>query len=244
MKQVISFCLFGDESRYVEGAVKNTVLAKKYMPDWECWFYVPANYPGEIIDRLLEAGNAKVIKIRQPIDFTFTLSRFLVFSDTSVDRAIVRDTDSRLSAREIKCVQEWIDSDLDFHIIKDHPTGMWGAKADAIRNIKELMDIFLNPPAELEIDRNQRGVDQEFLGEKVYPIAIESCLYHSEYYHCKIKGNSIQKKFPTEDRFPRNHIGAALTENDEYYYKIDRMDIYTSTGSFLYQYDFDLLGEE
>ena len=250
MKKVISFCLFGLDSRYVEGAVKNVQLAKQYMPDWECWFYVPRNYPNEITQRLEEAGNAVIKYIQHPSNFIFTMFRFLVFADPSVDIAIVRDADSRISAREIKCVEEWIESGLDFHVIKDHPTGhsavmsagMWGAKANALRNIEDIIKTFLNPPAELKIDRNQRGVDQEFLGEKIYfPLAMESCMYHSEYYHCKILGNSIQKKFPTPDRFPRNHIGAALTADDEYYYEVDRKDVYSVTKSYAYEYDFDLL---
>lgn len=253
MKKVISFCLFGLEPRYIDGAVKNIEIAKQYMPDWECWFYVPANYQQEIIDRLESAGNVFIKRIQHPSNFIFTMFRFLVFADPSVDIAIVRDVDSRISAREIKCVEEWIESGLNFHIIKDHPTGhsalisagMWGAKADSLRDIKEIMDDFLNPLPELGVDRNQRGVDQEFLGERIYyPLVMESCLYHSEYYHCKIKGDSIQKKFPTPDRFPRNHIGAALTADDEYYYDVDRKDVYSVTKSYSYEYDFDLLEEK
>lgn len=249
MKKVISFCLFGVDERYTIGAIKNAKLAKQYMPDWECWFYVAKNVPEEIIRELEEVGNTKIIHIKRPHNFTFTLARFLVFTDKTVERAIIRDTDARISARDILCINEWIESDLDFHIIKDHPTGhsavmsagMWGAKADALRNINEIMDMFLNVPAHLDVNRNQRGVDQEFLGEKIYPIAIESCLYHSEYYHCKIKGNSIQKRFPSPDRYPDNHIGAALDKDDNYVYKVDGSLALSKNGNTKYIYDFDLL---
>jgi hypothetical protein len=242
MKKVISFCLFGMDDKYIKGALKNIELAKQYMPDWECWFYVPANYPQEIIEPMQKFDNVKIIKIRKPTNFIFTMYRFLVFTDPTVDVAIIRDTDARIGGRDILCINEWLESGLNFHVIKDHPTGhsavmsagMWGARADALRWIGDEMEHFLSRP---DVDRNQRGVDQEFLGERINPIILDSCMYHSEYYHCKTLGDSVQKKFPSKDRYPKNHIGAALTEDDYYYYALDdKINNYQP-----YEYDFDLL---
>ena len=48
---------------------------------------------------------------------------------------ISRDADSRLSLREKEAVEKWINSDKDFHIMRDHPHhyypilgGTWGFK--------------------------------------------------------------------------------------------------------------------
>lgn len=46
--------------------------------------------------------------------------RFLVASDTTVDRYIIRDVDSRLNARDRLAVEEWIKSKQSIHILRDH----------------------------------------------------------------------------------------------------------------------------
>ena len=50
------------------------------------------------------------------------LWRFLVASDASVDRYVVRDADSRVSAREKAAVDAWARSGLAFHVMRDHPS--------------------------------------------------------------------------------------------------------------------------
>ena len=61
---------------------------------------------------------------------------YQVASDPSVDRYVVRDTDSRLNARERFAVEEWIQSGTAVHAMRDHPKhypnpimgGCWGAR--------------------------------------------------------------------------------------------------------------------
>ena len=48
--------------------------------------------------------------------------RFTVASDPSVTRYIMRDVDSRLSAREKLAVDEWVRSGRKFHVMRDHPS--------------------------------------------------------------------------------------------------------------------------
>lgn len=252
MKKVISYCLFGNMEMFNQGALINARLAKKYMPDWECWFFVAANTYKPVVEELEKMDNVRIIYTGKPGDFTFTLRRFEVFSYPEVDVAIVRDVDSRISGRDILCINEWMEdrfNKLNFHIIKDHPhghsavmsAGMWGAKADAIRWIKEEIEHFLSRPG---VNRNQRGVDQEFLAERVHPRIIDNVLYHSTYYTNKTIGDSVSKNFPSLDRYPDNHIGAALDENDNYFYKVDAEAAISKNGSRKYVYDFDLLERE
>ena len=94
--------------------------------------------------------------------------RFLVADDAAVDRYIVRDTDSRLNARERFAVEEWIESGKvcvwkggginageilpasfspqGIHSIRDHPNhdrplngGLWGGKHGAIKNMGRMI---------------------------------------------------------------------------------------------------------
>jgi hypothetical protein len=46
--------------------------------------------------------------------------RFLVAADSTVDRFIIRDVDSRLNARDRLAVEEWIQSKLAVHVLRDH----------------------------------------------------------------------------------------------------------------------------
>ena len=38
-KKVISFSVYGEDSKYLLGAIKNVDIAKKYYPGWVCRFY-------------------------------------------------------------------------------------------------------------------------------------------------------------------------------------------------------------
>ena len=57
-----------------------------------------------------------------------------VAGDAAVQRFVARDVDSRLSFREKMAVDEWVESGLRLHVMRDHPShknhpmaaGMWG----------------------------------------------------------------------------------------------------------------------
>ena len=46
--------------------------------------------------------------------------RFFPLDDPTVDVWLSRDADSRLSAREAGFVNQWLESEKSFHIIRDH----------------------------------------------------------------------------------------------------------------------------
>ena len=65
--------------------------------------------------------------------------RFLPLGDPTVSMFAVRDSDGRLSLREKAAVEEWINSSLPFHAMRDHPVhsspilaGLWGGNNDII----------------------------------------------------------------------------------------------------------------
>ena len=110
--------------------------------------------------------------------------RFLAASDPTVDVMISRDADSRLHGREKAAVDEWLDSTYLFHIMRDHQYhgihilgGMWGAKKGILNNI----DITI---------RNYNkgdflGVDQNFLGEYIYPLVFQHSMVHDDFFEKK-----------------------------------------------------------
>lgn len=137
MKKVISFSVWGTNPDYLRGAEKNAILAKDIYPGWETWFYVEQ---GTQVN--LEATCTKVIYYDHEVGSNGMFQRFRPMQDPSVDVFVSRDCDSRLSDREYQAVLQWLNSDKQFHAMRDHPAhgipvlgGMWGAKRDHLINL-------------------------------------------------------------------------------------------------------------
>ena len=99
-KRVISFGLYGTREKYTIGAVHNAELVGKYFPGWICRYYVTSDVPESILDSLRKAG-AEIENVPKGMGYSSGMFwRFMVAGDSSVDRFIVRDVDSRLNARD------------------------------------------------------------------------------------------------------------------------------------------------
>jgi hypothetical protein len=216
MKKIISFSLWGNNPKYTIGAIKNAELAKTIYPDWICRFYCGKSVPSDIIEKLKTYNNVEVIEMEENGDWTGMFWRFYACEDSDV--MISRDTDSRLNLREKNAVDEWLTSDKDFHIMRDHPYhntlilgGMWGVRNGILKNILTL------------IENYNKGdfwqVDQNFLREKIYPIVVNTTYVHDSYHNF----NLWSKKFSTE-RINQEFVGDVFNENDirhpEYYKNI------------------------
>ena len=60
--KVISFSLWGDNTRYTLGALQNASLAKIVYPDWVCRFYVGQSTPRLVVEMLKEFGNVEIVR--------------------------------------------------------------------------------------------------------------------------------------------------------------------------------------
>ncbi|MGN7072629.1 tetratricopeptide repeat protein, partial [Neisseria sp. P0001.S004] len=117
-KRIISFSLFGNNSKYIEPAVLNTQLAPVLFPGWTCRFYVDDSVSAEAIQRFRNNG-AEVIKVGAPLDnWPGTMWRFLAINDPEVEYVIFRDADSIICYRDAAAVSEWIKSSTLFHTIR------------------------------------------------------------------------------------------------------------------------------
>ena len=169
MKKVICFSLWGDNPTYTIGAIKNAKLAEEIYPGWICRYYVGKSTPTEIINQLMEFKNTEVFIMNESGNWTGMFWRFYAASDQNVSVMISRDTDSRLTKREKAAVDEWLASDKDFHIMRDHPQhateilgGMWGVRNRLLIG----MVSGINDYAKGDFWQ----VDQNFLREKIYSI--------------------------------------------------------------------------
>ena len=173
---IISFSLWGNNPIYIIGAIKNAILAKEIYPNWICRFYIDSIANNNINIKYLKLLDNTEILFNDIVgDWTFNIKRFLPIVDKDVDCFISRDCDSRLSFREKQAVDEWINSDKTFHIMRDHPfqfnypilAGMFGSKKTSINN-----NIFND-----NINQGHFS-DQIFLQKYIYPLANYDCLIH------------------------------------------------------------------
>lgn len=140
-----------------------------------------------------------------------------MFDDPSIERFLVRDTDSKFTSREVDMVHEWEESGKPFHIIRDNPShnvpilgGTWGAIPGCIPQFRERMAWWLSNVKPDE--RNPRGLfhgtDQIFLAGVAWPFIEKNHLAHVQ-AGCdslKFTGNEIEVPPPADGHY----VGAVL----------------------------------
>lgn len=230
MKQAISYSLYGNDNRYLIGAIKNAILAQKHFAGYEVRFYTGQSVPEWTTSTLALFENVKILKEEGPEDHTAKLWRFKAFADENLDIVLSRDADARLTDRERKAHEEFLTSGLDFHIMKDHPSGheyqiSAGMFAGKTRAIPEWAQLLQQIQA-----KNYYTQDQDWLAQIIYPKIRHSCLIHDEYYKTEAEGSSQVKPFPTAKEATLHHIGAALEANDEYVFDVDKTMAKAETG--------------
>lgn len=207
MNKIIAFSLWGNDPKYTIGAIRNAELANKLFPEWRCHFYVGEDVSEEIKSELLNL-NSLIIEMGGS-GWNGMFWRF--FAADSNDIMISRDTDSRLGLREKAAVEEWLKSDKDFHIMRDHPYhaieilgGMWGARNGILKGIKGMIANYDKGDYD-----NKHQVDQNFLREIVYPLVKNNSFVHDEFFD--------KSPFPANApaRTELNFVGNAFTENDK-----------------------------
>ena len=210
MNNIIAFSLWGDNPMYWVGALRNIEQVKKYFPSWICRFYIDKNSDQNLIETI-KGDNVEVILVDSKDSFHGMFWRFWASEDQDVDIFLSRDCDSRFSDREVSAINEWLDSDKDFHIMRDHPYhqvpilgGMWGCRNGLMRKIN-LSD---------EINKwdkyERKGIDQDFLGQVIYPLVKNNSFEHSEF---GLNYGTETKPFPTE-RNNYEFVGDVFDENE------------------------------
>lgn len=180
MKKLICFSLWGDNPKYTIGAIRNAELIKTVYPGWKARFYCGTSVPQSIISELLKL-NSEVIVMSVPGDWSGMFWRFEAIAEPDVEVMLSRDTDSRLSVREAKAVNQWLSTDKLFHVMRDHPEhnteilgGMWGVRKPLLQDIKQLLEAY------------KKGdfwqVDQNFLREIVWPRVAHTVCTHDPFF--------------------------------------------------------------
>jgi hypothetical protein len=210
MKNIVAYSLWGDHPMYWVGAIRNIEQIKEYFPDWICRFYIDKNCNQDLINTI-KGDNVEVVLVDSKDSFHGMFWRFWAAEEQETDIFLSRDCDSRFSNREVSAIKEWLESDKDFHIMRDHPYhsvpilgGMWGCRNGLMRKIG------LSNLIEKWGKYERKGIDQEFLGTIVYPLIIDNVIEHSEF---GLRYGGEIRKFPTE-RMNYEFVGDVFDENE------------------------------
>lgn len=185
MVNVFSFCIFGSNKKYWKGLLQNIELIKTFFPGWEIWVYIGNDIPEELecalekeplVRRIYTGKKGMVNKVY----------RFFPIDSNEVNICISRDCDSRIHARDRACIQEFIESDMKFHIIRDHPNhfhkimaGMFGIKQGLLSyKIQEAYEWWKENHASDDF-----WDDTFFLVDVIYPDVKLESIVHDDYFH-------------------------------------------------------------
>jgi hypothetical protein len=205
----LSFSLWGDKPIYNVGAIRNSELWKEIYPDWQMVVYYDNTVPVETIKKLDENCVITIDMTEKNLYGMFW--RFYATDLPNSEYCSFRDCDSRISEREKKSVDEWIDSGKSLHVMRDHPYhgipygndrlgilgGMWGIKSNSLP-ITDMIDKFKK-------DKNlSYGSDQTFL-KTIYTVLIDDRFTNDDFF----------EKIPfTINRINGRFIGERIDEND------------------------------
>lgn len=235
MKKVISFSIYKapknweismetNYKKYILGLYENLKLIKKIYPDWYVFLYHDKNLNPDDLLKLKEYEKFKNILIDDE-NLNAMQWRFLPLSEDDVGLFISRDADSRVSVREKKSVDEWIESNNIIHIMRDHPHhcysilgGMWGMKKIESFNIEKEIKMY-NKSKKFDFEKNwfDKWWDMNFLKDVIYPKFLSSSYINCS-YNCI---ENFSKKF-TLDRENNHFIGEIFDENNQrgYHYNL------------------------
>ena len=107
MKKLICFSLWGDDKKYLHGALENAELSKRFYPDWRCRYYISRdNTPKNICEKLNSYDNCEIVWNDETNSQSQRILRFAPLCENDVDYFIVRDLDSRVGEREAALVHD------------------------------------------------------------------------------------------------------------------------------------------
>ena len=180
--KVFSFCLYGTQAKYCQGMIENLKMIEKHYPDWMVYVACGNDVPQHYIDLMQGYSNCQLNKL--PLKGIELMNyRFFAIDDAQVEVMFSRDADSRINGRDRFCINEFLNSDKQFHIIRDHyhhkqliMGGMWGCKHGVLPfKIQERFERYRQGR-----NMNAYSADQSFLAAVVYPIIKDKVLIHSD----------------------------------------------------------------
>ena len=206
-ENVIAYCLWGNDHRYLVPLLENARIQPHIFPGWTMRLYHDATVAQDFLSQLAKLGVQFVNKTLQPDvpEHRKLLWRFEVIADPGVRRFLIRDADSLLSVKERVAVDAWLQSRYHFHAMRDwfsHTdlllAGMWGGVGNILPPTETLMQAY----TAWRVENNH--VDQDVLSETVWPTIRRNCLIHDSVFTGCLGSVAFP---PFGDQPPGYHIG-------------------------------------
>lgn len=205
-RNIIAFSLWGDRPEYVTGAIVNAQIAKHLYMRWTARFYCDRSVPADAIAALQAFGAQVVMMEGLALAALRPMWRFFVSDDPGVNVFVCRDADSRLNAKELLAVSDWLGSGKRFHVMRDHVlhhelilAGMWGGTAGVLPNIRDYL-------VGAKGYHDNRFMDQAFLAEQVWPMILDDVTVHDSVFGFPQSGG-----FPAGYELPGTiHVGGGV----------------------------------
>ena len=206
---LVSYSLYGNDPKYVIGAIKNAAFIQQLGPAWQAIFYLSSEIPDQIELELVKLGSL-VKRWESNWHQNGMFWRFSAINDFEYDFVIIRDVDSRISERELNCLSEWFKSGKMLSVIRDHPHhnalilgGLWGVSS----KVKESEINWKNS----ENFSVGHGQDQVFLKKEVYPVLRRSMYLNDAFFSLP----RSKYRFPT-NRNGLGFVGESVNESEDF----------------------------
>ena len=162
--KVFSLCLYGTEPNYYTGLLENIAIIKEHYPEFTIVVHKGFCDPTWVIPEGVE------VNITNREGAINALLRYLSLCTAEV--GFVRDTDSRITARDRWCIDEFLKSDKSYHSIRDHYWHQSKLMAGTFGWKKPLS--LMMPTHEVPY-----GYDEQFLTQCVYEQIKPELLVHT-----------------------------------------------------------------
>lgn len=201
MTVVFSFSLYGTNPKYTHGMIENAHILRDRFPAARVKIYITDDVPAPIRTQLATFPNVTLIPVKRYDKSGNMFDRFLTIDDDDCDIMFVRDADSRVHARDVACIEDFIASPIHMlHIIRDHyyhrlpiMGGMWGMR-------KPPMPL---RPLIAEWRKNNQieyMADQMFLATHIYPAFVHSAMIHDRFHWGETPDKHTPFRIPIEGK--------------------------------------------
>ena len=185
--KIISYTLYGNDIRYITPLILNAKNKNDYYPGWKIRVYHDDTVSKEVLIALSN-NQVQLINVCQSefhkYNFAPKFWRFLPIFENDIEVLIIRDSDSIFTDREVSLVNKWLETDFDFHIIRDHQLHMSPILAGMFGIKQSFFKLFSNQLSKhkLLVSSNLYNSDQIFLGDVIYNKVITNTLIHTSFF--------------------------------------------------------------